>query len=119
MEIKKDEKYWKDYTKFINEVENLTKVSPAALLSHYKMLVELLNDADEKCPFEWEFELAYETWIRHDIQKVIDHKPLLENVLFKYFKVQIEILDSEFKKHILNFDQADWWHYPRLKFDMD
>jgi len=117
MEIEKDEKYWKDYTKFINEVEKLTELSPTDLLSRYKTLIEELNDADEDYYLEWQYELDFDLWTRKKIQKVIDHKPISKNVLLKGFKEQIESMDSELKKHILNFDETDWWNNPELKFE--
>ena len=50
---------------------------------------------------------------------MIDHKPISENVLLKDFKEKIASLDSEFKKHILNFKQTDWWNNPQLKFEQE
>ena len=117
MEIVKDEKYWKDYTEFINEVEKLTELSPENLLSLYKKLIEELNEADEDYYLECKYELDYDLCIRQKIQKVIDHKLISENVLLKDFKEQIEKLDSELKKHILNSDQSDWWSNIQLKFE--
>lgn len=115
MEIVKDEKYWKDYTEFIDEVEKLTELSPADLLSRYKILIEELNDANEDYYLEWHYELDYDLWTRQKIQKVIDHKLISKNVLLKDFKEQIERMDSELKKHILNSDQIDWWNNIELK----
>ena len=117
MEIEKDEKYWKDYTEFINEVEKLTKFSPADLLSQYKILIEELNDADEYYYLEWQYELDNDLWTRQNIQKVIDHKLISDNVLLIGFKEQIKQMDFELKKHILNSDQTDWWNNIELKFE--
>ncbi|GAA0734219.1 hypothetical protein GCM10009430_49130 [Aquimarina litoralis] len=116
METQKDEKYWTDYTEFLNEVEKLIELSPSDLLSRYKILIEELNDADEDYYLEWKYELDYDLWTRKKIQKVIEYKPIEKNILLKEFKEQIEIMDSELKKHILNSDQTDWWNNPELKF---
>lgn len=115
MEIKKNEKYWKNYTEFINEVEKLTELSPADLLSRYNILIEELNDTDEDYYLEWKYELSYDVWVRKKIQSIIEHKPIEKNILLKEFKEQIEIMDSELKKHTLNSDQTDWWNNPELK----
>jgi hypothetical protein len=117
MDTAKDEKYWKDYTEFINEVEKLTELSPADLLSRYKMLIEEMNDADEDYYLEWQYELGYDFWTRQKIQKVIDHKLISDNVLLKEFMEQIEKMDLELKKHILNSDQNDLWNNIELKFE--
>ncbi len=117
MKVEKDKKYWKDYTEFIYEVEKLTELSPSDLLSQYKKLIEELNDAEEDYYLEWQYELDYDLWTRQKIQKVIDHKLISENILLKEFKKQIENMDSELKKHILNFDQTDLWNNPKLKFE--
>ena len=116
METTKDQKYWKDYTEFINKVEKLTELSPADLLSRYKMLIEELKDADEDYYLEWQYELDYDLWTRQKIQKVIEHELISKNIFFKDFKEQIEKMDSELKKYILNLDQIDWWNYIELKF---
>jgi hypothetical protein len=117
MEIEKDEKYWKDYTEFINEVEKLTELSPADLLSRYKMLIEELNDADDEYYLEWQYELDYNLWTRKIIQKVIDHELISENILLKSFKEQIDKMDSELKKYVLDSGQIDWWNNIALKFE--
>jgi hypothetical protein len=117
MKIEKDEKYWKDYTDFINEVEKLTELSPAELLFRYKTLIEELNDPDENYYLEWQYDLDYDLWTRQLIQKVIDHNVISENILLKSFKEQIEYMDSELKKHVLNFEQIDWWKHVELKFE--
>ena len=116
METVKEEKYWKDYTEFINEVEKLVELSPANLLSRYKMLIEELNDTDEDFYLEWKYELDYDLWTRQKIQKVIEHQLISDNILLKEFKEQIEKMDSELKKHILNSDRSDWWNNIELKF---
>lgn len=116
MEIEKDERYWKDYTEFINRVEKLTGLSPSELLSRYKLLIEELNDVDEDYYLEWKYEFDDDLWTRQKIQNVIDHKPISKNVLLKDFKTQTGNLDSEIKKHVLNFEEADWWKNPKLKF---
>ena len=41
-----------------------------------------------------------------EIQNVIEHKPISENILLINFKIQIEKLDSELKKHILIFEEV-------------
>ena len=116
MESEKDEKYWKDYTEFIKEVENLTELSPANLLSQYEILIAELNDIEEKDYLEWQYEFDYDLWTRQKIQNVIDHKPISENILLNQFKEKINRLDSELKKHILNSDQIDWWKNPKIDF---
>ena len=119
MEIEKYEKYWKDYMEFINEVDKLTELSPSDLLCQYKELIEELNDADEDYFLEWKYELDNDLWTRQKIQKVIDHKLISENVLLKGFKEQIEQMDLELKKHIINSDQTDWWNNIELKFERE
>ncbi|RZS93247.1 hypothetical protein [Aquimarina brevivitae] len=57
MQSEKDQKYWKDYTEFIQEVENLTNLSPAALLLRYEELIAELNDEEEDYFLEWKYEL--------------------------------------------------------------
>ncbi|MCB9056390.1 MAG: hypothetical protein H6549_11065 [Chitinophagales bacterium] len=116
MEIVKDAKYWKDYTEFINEVEKLTEFSPADLLTRYKELIKELNNADEEYYFEWQYEFDDDLWTRQRIQKVIDYKQISENILLRDFKEQIELMDSELKKHIQNSGQTDWWNNPELIF---
>ncbi|MBU2928838.1 hypothetical protein [Winogradskyella psychrotolerans] len=116
MEPEKDEKYWKDYTEFIKEVENLTEFSPADLLSQYEILIAELNDIEEEDYLEWQYEFDYDLWTRQKIQNVIDHKPISENILLNQFKEKINELDSELKKHILNSDQIDWWNNPKIDF---
>lgn len=116
MEHEKDEKYWTDYTEFINEVEKLTGVSPATLLSQYKVLIEELNDIEEDFYLEWKYELDYDFWTRQKIQKIIDHNSISDNILLTDFKKEIYNLDSELKKHLLNSDQLDWWNNPEIDF---
>ncbi len=116
MEPEKDEKYWKDYTEFIKEVENLTELSPAELLSQYEILIAELNDIEEEDYLEWQYEFDFDLWTRKKIQNVIDHKPISENILLNEFKEKINEMDSELKKHILNSDQIDWWNNPKIDF---
>ena len=97
-------------------MEKLTELSPAELLPRYKILIEELDDANEDYYLEWQYELDYDLWTRQKIQKVIDHKLISENVLLKEFKEQIDKMDSELKKYILNHDQIDWWNNIVLKF---
>ncbi|NOU59611.1 hypothetical protein [Marinifilum caeruleilacunae] len=97
MEIKKDEKYWQDYTEFINEVEKLTELSPVDLLSRYKELIEELIETDKEYYLEWKYELDYDLWTRQKIQKVLDNNLISENILLKDFKAQILELDTELK----------------------
>ncbi len=74
MEPEKDEKYWKDYTEFIKEVENLTELSPAELLSQYEILIAELNDIEEEDYLEWQYEFDFDLWTRKKIQNVIQSK---------------------------------------------
>ncbi|MAQ75450.1 MAG: hypothetical protein CL613_03855 [Aquimarina sp.] len=60
MQAEKDQKYWKDYTEFIQEVENLTNLSPSALLLRYEELIAELNDEEEDYFLEWKYELNHE-----------------------------------------------------------
>ena len=116
MEPEKDEKYWKDYTEFIEEVEILTELSPADLLSQYEILIAELNDINEEDYLEWQYEFDYDLWTRQKIQNVIEHKPISENILLKHFKGKINELDLELKKYILNSNQIDWWNKPQIDF---
>lgn len=116
MEPEKDEKYWKDYTEFIEEVEKLTRLSPADLLSQYEILISELRDIEEAYYLEWQYEFDFDLWTRQEIQNVINHKPISENILLKQFKEKINELDSDLKKHILNSDQIDWWKNPKIDF---
>ena len=116
MKIEKDKKYWEDYTEFLTEVKKLTKLSPAELLLSYKLLIEELNDIGKNYHLEWLYELDYDVHIRQEIQKIIDHKLISENTLLKEFEKEIENMDLDFKKYVLNPDKNDWWNSPELKF---
>lgn len=115
MKIKKDKKYWEDYTEFINQVEKLTDFSPSDLLSRYETLSEELKDVNQDFYLEWRYEIDYDLITRHKIEKVINHRQISENILLQEFKQKIESLDLEIKKHILNSDQKDWWKNIQLK----
>lgn len=117
MEIKYDDKYWRDYSTFIMEVEHLTGLSPSDLLSRYQELVSEMSDNDEKDYLEWQYELSNDMWTRQKIQTVIDYEPIYNNVLLDSFKEKVESLDQEIKKQLLNSEQADWWEGPILKFN--
>ena len=115
MEIQKDEKYWKDYTKFLSEVEKLTEYSPANLLSMYKELIGTFSDIHEDDFIEFKYEFDHVLLIREEIQKVLDHKPISENLLLKNFKEQIEKMDLELKKYTLYSEKPEWWKNIELK----
>jgi len=68
MEIEKDKKYWKDYTEFISEVENLTSKNPSELLAQYSKLISELSEMDKAHYEEWKYEIDYDIWIRRKIQ---------------------------------------------------
>lgn len=112
----KDEKYWTDYTDFIKDVENLTGLNPSNLLSQYQSLIADLRYIDEDYYLEFPYEFNYDLRVRQQIQDIIDHKQISENILLKEFKEEIKKLDSELKKYLLIPDKTDWWNSPKINF---
>ena len=111
----KNEKYWKDYTIFIEIVESTTQFSPADLMRNYQELISELANGNEYCQDEWDYEFDEDMYIRKQIQKVIENPNLLNNSLFKEFRDKIETLDFEFKKHIENENESNWWEKPKFR----
>jgi len=116
MNTELNNKYWEDYSIFIKEVESLTGLSPSDLLTRYKALIAELTDNDEEYFLEWQYEFDDDLFTRKKIQMVLEHNAISDNTLLKSFKEEIELLDLELKKYILNSDQPDWWENPKLIF---
>lgn len=104
--ISDNEKYWKDYTDFIESVESLTGFSPASLLEIYQELVTKLDNGKE---YYESYAYEEDIFIRKQIQEIIEYPSLSNNILFEEFRDKIEKLDSEFKKHIENNNDLKWW----------
>lgn len=94
-----EDKYWKDYTQFIQTTEKLAGLSPADLLSLYETLIEELENPDRDI-FEWIYENANEKYTRTKIQLILDSDDLKDNMLKNEFLEKIKALDRRIQKFL-------------------
>ena len=103
-----DEKYWQDYTKFIKLSEEITGRSPAALLEHYKTLVEELEN--DNYELEWVYEKLENQKTFQKIHQLLHSNELKSNLLKQSFENETALLDDRIKpflkEHLQN--NPDW-----------
>ena len=99
--ISNNEKYWKDYTIFIEIVESTTHFSPANLLKNYQELIAELDSGKEYYEDEWDYEYEEDMYIRKQIQRVIENPNLSNNILFEEFQNKIKIISINYLQNFL------------------
>ena len=102
-----EDKYWTDYTIFIDTVEGLTKYNPAEILERYTILVRELEHGDDQDFLEWQYESETDGYTRTKIQSVLDCEILNGNLLLDEFQKKIDVLDKKLEKFLKANDYND------------
>lgn len=106
-----NDKYWSDYTAFLNTVQTLWQHTPANLLEFYTdLVVALENEEDTNYTF-FEFEYENDFNYRMIIQEIIDSPDLKNNLLKGEFEVKISELDKRMIKFLTDdcASRTDWY----------
>lgn len=114
---KMNEKYWSDYTTFLNKVQTLWRYSPADLIEFYThFVVALENNEIDNYTF-YEYELDNDFYHRTVIQEIIDSLDLKGNQLRDEFEVKILELDKRMIVFLTDdcSRRSDWYKKIDLK----
>lgn len=96
-----DEKYWNDYSLFIQRVEEITRQSPSNLLEHYISLVEELEQMPGGDGIEWVYEEFLDENVRQLIQKALDDNKVANNILLLEFSKQVSEIDLRMQEFLI------------------
>jgi hypothetical protein len=113
--INKD-KYWSDYTTFLETVSRLTKLSPADLLDFYTEFVESLETKNADSYTRFEYEVDNDFYFRTVIQTILDTREIAGNLLLQEFKNKINSLDKRIKPFLATecATRVDWFKKIKL-----
>jgi|SRR5688572_17675655 len=87
--------YQKDYTDFLSTSEDLSKYSPATLLTMYENFVRSLEQ--DKYVYLDEYDFDNDFFFRRRIQSILDSEKLKNNQLRDEFAKKIVDLDQRIK----------------------
>jgi hypothetical protein len=106
--MENNDKYWSDYTTFINAAEEHTGLSPSNLIDRYKILIEELETDNY---LEWIYEEMQNEYTVKQIHQLINMDLLRENILNSAFAKEVNLLDERFKVFLKGVRKNDdsWW----------
>ena len=106
--LENKEKYWSDYTKFIELAETSTGLSPADLLERYEILI---SELESNLYFEWIYENTGEEPTITKIHNLLSNELFKNNILRNEFHQKIGDLDTRMKKFLIasSLNDENWW----------